>query len=219
MTTYRLPEMLGGGEVEATEQWGGCAGGRPEYQIGGITVLMPPGLPMEQILPPLPPEPTEQGWYLATIGENQVPIERQTDGWWLPSSRQFASSWEQLHEDFPGITLVRLVPASEPVELPWQGASLYSTNLRVALGNSDPVNLTVGSELVALGREGASEMGYALLAAAAAKVTALPPPCGETWEAELGCIASGSAHLCELIGGHRTHLCVCSAVLIEDGAA
>lgn len=40
-----------------------------------------------------------------------------------------------------------------------------------------------------------------------------PPPCGEVWRDEVGCYRPGP-HVCVLIGGHRTHRCVCGALLI-----
>lgn len=57
-TRYRLPDGIRDGEIEAEEIWGGCAGGRPEYQLaGGFTLLAPAGQPLERVTPPLPDEP------------------------------------------------------------------------------------------------------------------------------------------------------------------
>lgn len=128
MTTYKMPQVLGGGEVEATEEWGGCAGGRPEYQIGGITVLMPPGMPLEAVKPPLPAEPPVGGVVRADFkAQDMLDIESwvfehgeipaPNGNSWCGAGRDEAFSWAQICELG---TPVRLVPAPEPVNLPWE---------------------------------------------------------------------------------------------------
>lgn len=54
MTKFKLPVVFGGGDVEATEEWSGCEGAQPEYRIGGITITMPRGVPLERVTPRLP---------------------------------------------------------------------------------------------------------------------------------------------------------------------
>jgi hypothetical protein len=55
---YRLPEELGGGEIEATEFWSGCNGAQSKYiTFSGISLLMPEGMSLELIPPVLPEEP------------------------------------------------------------------------------------------------------------------------------------------------------------------
>lgn len=117
MTTYRLPELLGGGEVEATENWGGCAGGRPEYRVGGITVLMPPGMPLEQISPPVPVEPGIASVVLDCHDRAWQHLAFGGRGDWCCTVDDLGADWEELNREYG--PLVHLVHAPEPVELPW----------------------------------------------------------------------------------------------------
>ena len=59
MTRYKLPEVLGGGEIEATEWGSGCAGAGREYKIAdtGLTLWVSPGSTLEMVEEPLPEEP------------------------------------------------------------------------------------------------------------------------------------------------------------------
>lgn len=124
--TYKLTEALGGGECEIAEQqvptgaWPNHVVVKvPDEQVGAWYVLVP----RDALTEVKPPEPTELGWYLATIGETtQIVRKVEAEGWSVGSNGGFLSTWKTLNEDFPGITMVRLIPAPEPVTLPWKGA-------------------------------------------------------------------------------------------------
>lgn len=101
MTKYVLPEVLGGGQVEAEEEWGGRRrGGRPSYQLAGsrITLVMPEGKPLECVLPSEPSVGSVVilGRSLDDL-QSGVVFRRYEDGWAHPgSSLSYFVSWEAL---------------------------------------------------------------------------------------------------------------------------
>lgn len=125
MPRYRLPEALGGGEVEATEWWSGCAGANREYRIAGtsISFSMPSHSPLEEVSPPLPPEPPVGSVVLDGKGRAWQRVgppneDHQGCRWW--SSHDVTDdTWAGLNQGYAPLT--RLVPAAEPVTLPWRG--------------------------------------------------------------------------------------------------
>lgn len=123
MTRYRLPDALGGGEIEATEVWGGCAGGRPEYHLADdITVLAPMGQPFEMVEQP-PPEPPTGTIVLVRAGADRrydcAFLRTEYSGWYGTTFMEHRT-WEQLLEMDPAPALLVVDPFAEPVELPWK---------------------------------------------------------------------------------------------------
>ncbi len=188
MTRYRLPEILGGGEVDALETWGGCAGGRPEYRIEGITVTMPAGTPMEPV-DTTPPEPEPGAWLIGGVlcacfvtdgGDEWVTAIPDGDGDTNVERIDWRGLWERIGG--PGITPRRLVPEPVPVEvtLPWRGISLRDRPIELTRDQVDykgvPVlRLTVdGESVVAVGPDTAERLGYGLISAARAAREATP---------------------------------------------
>lgn len=117
-TRYRLPDGIRDGEIEAEEIWGGCAGGRPEYQLaGGFTLLAPAGQPLERVTPPPPEEPP--------IGA--VVLDSDNRAWqhtmghrgdWESTYDDMGDDWSGLNEGAGPLTLLVPDPFAEPVELP-----------------------------------------------------------------------------------------------------
>ncbi len=176
MTRYRLPEILGGGEVDALETWGGCAGGRPEYRIEGITVTMPAGTPMEPV-DTTPPEPEPGAWLIGDVPVIRSPDSQATYPWLRESDHgaqydTWADTWKALGG--PGITPRRLVPEPAPVELPWEGSSSFGRHLKVHRPDLGLIPVAVGEDLGELAPDTAEEMAAALLAAARAAREATP---------------------------------------------
>jgi len=122
MTLYKLPPLLGGGEIDAEEIWGGCAGGQPEYRLAGseIVILAPRGTPFEPVTPPLPPEPPP-GYYLvqeAPAVAGFLAEHEEGYGWHVARSG-VGLMWTDMCGLWPDAVFTRLVPALEPVGLPW----------------------------------------------------------------------------------------------------
>ena len=89
---------------------------------------------LAEVNPPLPEEPAELGWYLATIGEaTEIVRKVEAEGWYVGRNAGFLSTWEQLYEDFPGITMVHLIPEPEPVTLPWASQSYIPGIMRTTV--------------------------------------------------------------------------------------
>ena len=112
---YRLPDILGGAELEATEWWSGCAGANHEYRIQGtsVTVSVPYGL--TAVDPPLPPEPPVGTVVLDRDGRVWVSLD--LDRWQsVVGGREF---WVDLVAARGPLTLLVPDPFGEPVELPW----------------------------------------------------------------------------------------------------
>lgn len=130
MARYKLPEALGGGEVEAEMTWSGCDGARREYKVAGsVTILTYSNEPLREIPPPYPTEPAD-GSVLRLVepnGKSQI-VERD-DGalssegeyrWWS-TNEEGSLRWVDL--PVRGATIIPLVPALEPVSLPWKARS------------------------------------------------------------------------------------------------
>lgn len=137
-TRYRLPDGIRDGEIEAEEVWGGCAGGRPEYQLaGGFTLLAPAGQPLERVTPPPPEEPPN--FAVVRVGtrayiRDDLPAANHLN-WYGPEGRK---SWDELcgmANRFTGFPPVLLIPDpfAEPVALPWSAATEPISSLRPTL--------------------------------------------------------------------------------------
>jgi hypothetical protein len=135
---YRLPEALGGGEIEAEEIWGGCAGGRPEYRLqGGVTILAPAGEPFAPVVPPLPPEPPQDSVVAVIYPNTTTLVFQRWQGSWRRPGYEETYRWADIN-GFEG-TVVTLVPDpfAEPVELPWKGQGI---EVQRTLTDSGPGN-------------------------------------------------------------------------------
>jgi hypothetical protein len=176
LTKYRLPEVLGGSEVRKAVDYSG-GGSWPNHVVveaydsaERVTwyVLVPKDA-LTEVKPPLPEEPAELGWYRWANGESET-ILRKVEaggGWSLGRSNGFLTSWKALHETYPDIAVTRLIPAPEPVELPWEGSSLYSLDLAVRLSREgNLIILTAGGVTMTLGCETTREFACALNTAA-----------------------------------------------------
>lgn len=140
---FELPPILGSGEIEAVEVWGGCPGGRPEYTIEGtrITITMPEGTPLERVKPPLPPEPC-CGYYLAHDSDQALVAQHQEgyggQGWTLAGwVDQF--TWEQIQRRWPSLTFTRLMLD------PMDGAPGLPLHIPCSEAGSDVTDLTINS--------------------------------------------------------------------------
>jgi hypothetical protein len=106
VTTYRLPEALGGGEVEiVTPAWAGNAITCEVALVDqpDVKVLLARSL-LTEVEPPLPPEPDGPA-YVVDRDEN-VWQRRRTGGWQRIVGGQ--RSWADLWREFGPLT--RLVP-------------------------------------------------------------------------------------------------------------
>lgn len=159
MTTYRLPDVLGGGEVTPD---GTFASGWPVVNVPGLGKI---ALHRDHLIEVKPPQP-EPGYYLATDDSDGAIVVAERDGedWYLTG--QIGSvPWGAVWDNYS--TFTRLIPAPEPVELPWKGQSLYGAGLTIRLGEADPVNIIVsGNILAAMEPAVAREMARALNTAA-----------------------------------------------------
>lgn len=178
MTRYRLPDALGGGEIEAEEMWGGCAGGRPEYLVAGsrITITMPEGTPMEAVAPPLPPEPPVGTVVLVGMVFEQV-LRRYEHGWAGPGDeRGEYATWAEVCSLGTPVLLVPDPLAGAP-ELPWTDAGIsVSVKVGVEVITRGQVRVVADGDYAYLVPSVARQMGLALLRAAAEVEQATPEP-------------------------------------------
>jgi hypothetical protein len=119
MTKYKLPEVLGGGELEEHPRGTPIAAEAPAgtvaFLIDGCLVCVAVGL-LTRVKPPLPPEP----------GLGAVVLDRHDRAWqhvdayrgdWCCTVDDLGADWVELtRDDGP---LRTLVEAPEPVNLPW----------------------------------------------------------------------------------------------------
>ncbi len=116
MTRYKLPEALGGAEARYVA----------DGDVGDCVVVelidVAPGLRIEidrehltEVPPPLPPPP---GFYLGTHTKvaGHAVLERDGDDWYVGGAYGTVP-WGAVRDSYN--RLVPLVPAPEPVELPW----------------------------------------------------------------------------------------------------
>ncbi len=147
MKRYQLPDVLGGGVIEADEIWGGCAGGWPEYRLaGGFTVLAPKGEPFGEVAPPLPPEP-DNGTVVLCCGEAAMRFEdndlaEDPAAHWASVGTTQRWTWAQMVEINGGPPRL-LVPAAAPVDLPWHDGPLSVAFNPHGLGVGGPHKVVV----------------------------------------------------------------------------
>ncbi len=143
MSRYQLPlDLLGGGEIEAREVWGGCAGGRPEYHLAdGFTLLAPAGKPLDEIItvPPEPPVGAYRVGGVLCMRPSSEPAKcwvYQIDGDMFDEA-----TFAALCSNF-GSDVVPLVPDpfAEPVTLPWEGDTTYGAKVGVRDLDTGSVN-------------------------------------------------------------------------------
>lgn len=172
MKRYQLPDILGGGVIEADEIWGGCAGGRPEYDLGnGMSIIAPAGQPFGEVAPPLPPEPPN----FSTVrigGRAYVRDDNASHLSWVgPDGRR---EWSELchlameKTGFPPVVLIH--PLSEPVQMPWRGAEQDGEAVVIDRYDETSVSLVLTGRATAwLPLDVAVEAAHALLAAVEAR--------------------------------------------------
>jgi hypothetical protein len=149
---YRLPEQLGGGEVEYL--WASQIGYRQNWIVtvpgGGPQFDIHPNwlteIKLEEIKPELPAEP-EPGAYL--IGED-LGLSKGYGEWRVPSLEtpgiyrfMWHTVWEKLGR--PGVSIVPLVPKVDlpAVTLPWGHVDEDGDNVRIDHHGNDGVSLSV----------------------------------------------------------------------------
>ncbi len=140
MTRYKLPEVLGGGEHESVGTHGAMVG----FELDGVTGrLWLTTTDLTEVKPPLPPEPPVGTFAYAVVddlncGETVLHRRSETGIDWLDLRRQRWFTWADICS-WP-IVPVLLVPAPEPVELPWTGgASLGHAVSLGRLGAREPL--------------------------------------------------------------------------------
>jgi hypothetical protein len=169
-----MPVELGGCEIEATEFWGGCPGGRPEYILADskITITMPEGTPMEAVRPPLPPEPPK--WSIVLVGDMDV-FQLRGRGEWRKIGNERDFTWAEVcgyGEAAPQVLVPD--PLAGAPELPWGTASEAGRRIALAYDGLIPGRPRVrvsddDGAVWALSLDTARQMGLALLRAAEAK--------------------------------------------------
>lgn len=125
-TRYRLPDELGGHPVTVVQPHVADSGMRDVIvQLDGES--FPAALPMTllvEVVPPLPPEPPVGSIVAAGYADNPLPIYRRWDeGWYAVGLQDGYSGWAEicaLSMERAGVAPRLLVPAPEPVELPWR---------------------------------------------------------------------------------------------------
>lgn len=164
MTRYKLPDVLGGGEHEATVNSG--SQGRVVFHFDGGAVLWIPPDQLVALPDPVPAEP-EPGAYL--IGT--TPFIRQSGEHareWLGAGfhvRTWAEVW--FAAGGPDVTITKLVPAMPEVELPWGVHEVTVMFAPMAL-NERYVKVLIPNEWDFLTAKDAEAMAAALMTAARA---------------------------------------------------
>jgi hypothetical protein len=165
MTTYRLPEALGGGEVEVEIVPNPSVTRRTDN--GFVRVLIktddesfPIALPfsvLTEVEPPLPPEPDGPAY---VVDRDENVWQRRRTGWQRITGGQ--QSWAELWRDFGPLTRLVPDPFAERIELPWRsGNGAFSITIRDGY-----VRVLAPGVPVDTGPDGAREMACALWAAA-----------------------------------------------------
>lgn len=182
MTTWKFPEILGGGEHEEHLRPDGSSEGAPfgsvVFHINGCVVAVARAL-LTEVKPALPAEP-EPGAYLIGGGlavrfpDDQDRLHRWCYNVGDPGYQE-ALDWQDAWHDLggPDVTIVRLVPEPAEVELPWEGISFYQSSVEVRPPNEHreiPVVIDFrtgrGPMDLLLGADTAEAMAAALLTAA-----------------------------------------------------
>jgi len=121
MTRYRLPEALGGGEMEEYRKVSGgteAPTGTVAFLLDGCLICVAKSL-LAEVAPPLPEEPPA-GSAVAVGSYVYQRSDAERDNHWLVTGAVFGSSWAELCSGAE--PPVRLVPdpLAGPMELPWE---------------------------------------------------------------------------------------------------
>ena len=120
MPRYRLPDALGGEEMDDLEE-AGAPIGTVAFILEGHLVCVARGL-LTEVEPPLPPEPP-----VGSVVRAQAPgresggrwvFEHTDDGVWYTTAHDRPYEWRDLRAGAP--VLLVPDPFGEPVELPWR---------------------------------------------------------------------------------------------------
>lgn len=120
---YRLPDILGGAEFEAAEDTGSLLVG---FDIDGVSErLWFPRQDLTEVKPLLPPEPPDltvlRAGHAVYQRDDNAPATQVTAGQWWMAGRLHSTDWASIaHLDFE-----RLVPAPEPIALPWSAVCSF----------------------------------------------------------------------------------------------
>lgn len=165
---HLMRRPLGGGEYEPLTSFNSKAGDdwRVRFSIPDVGLVDIPMAALTEVKPPLPPEPLNGSFVRA--GEHYFQRDDQRldmdhSAWWNLSDDRW-STWEQVCQLG---TPVRLVPAPEPVALPWQDGPLgVSFDPRGLGGGPHKVVVVVGAHTANVTALVARAAGYAFLTAA-----------------------------------------------------
>lgn len=166
MTAYRLPDELGGGEVEVLH--GMARGdGRVDCKVIGVGITL--NLPYRSLVKVEPVEPPD-GTVVA-VGGTELIYKRLNGSWW-GCGEAHPIPWEVVSDPAYG-KMVRLVPdPAAGVELPWNAAPdgplvmLHDTRGRPDFPIELALWLGVREQGRYLSKTEARELAAALLAAA-----------------------------------------------------
>lgn len=122
MTRYRLPDALGGGEVDVLHGFA-RDDGRLDCDVVGVGVITVPARALVEVKPPLPDEPAHP-----TPGNLSYFVDRYGVAWhnsihhdqWQSSGGRPNLSWGDLWLNAGPLTRLVPDPFAEPVELPWR---------------------------------------------------------------------------------------------------
>jgi len=163
MTTYRLPDALGGAEVEILSN-------SPETQRTDFVrvsvetdterfIFDIPQWALVEVEPPLPPEPDKPAYF---VDRDEKVWQKVRSGWQCITGGRLP--WADLWRDYGPLTRLMLDPFAEPVELPW---AVYGIRVGQCVFGGSPANrVFVSSGYTHLKPTQAREMAKALWAAA-----------------------------------------------------
>lgn len=163
MSVWRFPEALGGREWADSANHGDEVG----FDLPGMERLWLPAAYLTEVTPPLPEEPAVGSFAVVTGGDFGLTVFHRHDqrGFdWFDIGAKAWDTWSVMHAR--GKVQV-LVPAPEPVALPWAGEE--SDGGRITVDRYDAGNVSVvlaGRATAWFPLATAREFGQAVIAAA-----------------------------------------------------
>lgn len=150
MKTYLWPKVLGGGEHEEYRH----VTGETEAPLGTVAFLVDGKLVCiaVSLLTEVNPQP-EPGFYALSYKDgSKLVAERDGDSWYIAGTHG-SVPWGAVRSDLASIA--RLVPAPEPVELPWERIDTDGDRLMI-----DPTPAAGLLSVTAMSRSGNSVAVY-----------------------------------------------------------